>query len=324
MKELINFFDYLSGRIYSEPDLNDITWALCNVNNKFNKLFLNFCFKDITKKTPEIVFLREKRTNKSQPDFYFLDNNGTIWIIETKIEDKDFHFKQYRDEFGINAKCTFIAKYDVKSICENTFNFSISTWDGFIEYLEKNIDKNDYLIKGYLKYLKNIVSYLEVKDMDLNKITSLPDFNRVLEGIERNKDNGLDFNNSKDSFFKDKFGRYFKFDLKIGRNIRQIEFWIGIYFCWEEGNIPYLCFEIDISQDGINSNIKNIELIKKGKYFFNNGKWENIVYFELNEEPYDELFSTKTKNERKIEIITCFVLDIVNNIKKAYTSPNKR
>jgi hypothetical protein len=47
----------------------------------------------------------------------------------------------------------------------------------------KNINDNDKIIIGYSKYLKNIIGYLEVKDMNLNKTNSLPDFYMVFENI---------------------------------------------------------------------------------------------------------------------------------------------
>jgi hypothetical protein len=312
VKDLVDFFDYLSWRIYKEVHFSDITWALCNANQKFKKLFLNFCFNE---ETPEMeVFEREIPSHNSRPDFYCEDGKQNKWILEIKINDKsNFHFTQYRQEFP-DAKCALIANYNAKSFCDTNLKFSITTWQDFVEFLIKNIDDNDLLIIGYLKYLKSIIGYLEVKNMNLNKVNSLPDFHAVLENIIHDySKKELKFYNQSKSFFDDKFGRYVYFENK---NDETIYFWIGIYFSDEETKIPYLCIEFNIDQENWvpKKEASIIKKIQRGKYSLEPNIYEGVAYFYLTDNYYDILFSENPEIEKQKEVISEFIEEILKNI----------
>jgi hypothetical protein len=312
MKDNIDFFHFLSWRIYKEPNLSDITWALCNANNKFKKLFLNFCFQE---ETPEMeVFEREISSNDSRPDIYCEDEDQKKWILEIKINDKkNCHFEQYRKEFP-DAKCAFIANYNAKMLCDKKLEFTITTWNEFIIIVEKEIDENDIMIIGYLKYLKNLIGYLEVKGMNLNKTNSLPDFNSILDSIiHEYPGKELHFYNKSKSFFENKFGRYIYYKNNGGK---EVYFWIGIHFCDEKTKIPYLCIEFNINQ--VNwvpkKEAENLKNIKKGKYSLAPDIYDGVAHFYLTDKYYDILFSSKPETEEQKNVVLNFVKEIIENI----------
>ena len=297
------FFDKLSERKWGENDLSDVTWALCETSKKFKKLFLDFCFKT---DTPEMeIFEREKPSHDSRPDFYGIDKEQKEWVLEVKIDDKkELHFSQYYKEFK-NANFAFIANYDAKSLCDKNFNFSITTWKDFINHLSENII-DDSLIIGYIKYLKKLTGFLEVKDMDLKNVKSLPDFNSILENVihELSKEKKLEFNNNKKSFSKDFFGRSVDYTVKKDKIIN---FWIGIHFCDSNSKISYFCLELDAGL--INKNIQ--ESASKVEYYLD--LYDDIAHFYLKDDDHDILFS-KSEIDKKKQIIYNFINLILEKI----------
>jgi len=309
--EMNTFFDKLSERKWNENDLSDVTWALCETNKKFKKLFLDFCFNT---DTPEMEsFEREIPSHDSRPDFYCRDKEQKEWILEVKIDDEqNLHFEQYRNEFP-NAECAFIANYDAKPLCNKNLNFSITTWKDFIIYISKNVC-DEALIIGYIKYLKKLTGFLEVENMDLNYVKSLPDFNATLENIihEYSKKTLTPYNQLK-SFFDDKFGRYAYYNNKNGK---AIYFWIGIYFCDPKGKFPYLCLEFNV-EDNNSVPKKEADIIKNlqdGNCFFAPDIYDGVAHFYIKDDALEILFSKKPEIEKQKKVIYNFLDEILEKI----------
>jgi len=220
-----------------------------------------------------------------------------------------------RKEAFPNAKRAFIANYNETK----HDGWKIKTWENFIDYLEKK-DDNDPLIIGYIKYLKKLMGYLEVKDMDLNNVKSLPDFYNILEKVIKENDyNGkkLFFNNSIKSIDQYRFGRSVYYE----KNGKTINFWIGLHYCDDNDKVPYLSIEFNV---GDNDSVpkKEAEIIKKlpnkSKYFYL-GIYEGIAYFELGDEGWEILFSEKPESEKpelekQKEVIRNFLGEILEKL----------
>jgi hypothetical protein len=274
---------------------------------------LDFCFRE---ETPDMErFEREVPSGDSRPDFYCEDNEQRKWILEIKINDRsNLHFEQYRKEFP-DAKCALIANYNAKPFYSDNLDFSITTWKEFVDHLEKNIDENDLLIKGYSKYLKNVIGYLEVKDMNLNKVNSLPSFYAVMENIIREySKKELKISNQSKSILEYKFGRRVYFENNKGKIIY---FWIGIYFSSEEEKNPYLCLEFNVANENEvpkkeASIIKNIQ---RGEYSTEADIYDDgLACFYLTRGPYKILFSEEPDIEKQKTIINNFMTEILSKI----------
>jgi hypothetical protein len=309
-KETNAFFDFLSERNYKENDLSDITWALCNANEEFKRLFLNYCFK--MEETPEMqVFKREVPSNDSRPDFYCEDMEKNVWIIEVKIDYRQkLHFEQYRKRYK-KGNIAFIANYNASAICDKELNISITTWKGFIDYLLGKTENE--LIIGYSKYLKKRMGYLEVKEMNLNKINSLPHFNEFLVSIVP------EYSEKELKFYKnivittEYCGRdiYFK-----NKNEKPVYFWAGIYFCDEKhkNTYFYLEFTIDDNNRVPKKKADIIRNLKEGKYLYKPEFCDGFAWFYLKDEFHDILFSNKPKLEKQKEIIRNSIHEILSQL----------
>jgi hypothetical protein len=297
-KEITAFFDFLSKRIYGELNLCDITWALCKASEEFKRLFINYCFKE---ETPEMqVFEREVPFNGCRPDFYCEDMEENTWVIEVKIDSREnLHFEQYKKRYDNIA---FIANYDASALCKKELDIKINTWKDFIDDLLKKTE-NDLII-GYSKYLKKIMGYLEVKEMNLNKVNSLPSFNGVLESIvQEYSKKKLNFHNRHDYLGFDCYGRYINF---INKNGKPVKFWAGIYFCDKKENFPYFCIIFTIGDNDWTPK-KEVDIIrnlKEGKYLYKPEiSDDGNAYFKLKDEFHGILFSNKPELEKQKETI---------------------
>jgi hypothetical protein len=308
-KKITAFFDYLSERIYKENNLSDITWALCNASEEFKRLFLNYCFGE---ETPEMqVFEREEDSNDSRPDFYCEDMEKNVWIIEVKIGNRnEKQLPQYRKEFK-NAKIAFIANYDASALCKKELDISIKTWKGFIGHLLEST--KDELIIGYSKYLKKITRYLEVNEMNLNLIKSLPDFNGVLESIvQEYSEKGVKLSSSPSSS-KDWYGRNISYINKSGKTVK---FWAGIEFFNDTDKCSLFFIEFILgNRDRVPKNeaenIKNLEN-KEGEYLCQPYFWGSDAYFYIKDEPYNILFSKKPEIEKQKEVIRNSIHEVLS------------
>jgi hypothetical protein len=312
-EEIPAFFDFLQERIYIENHLSDITWALCKASGEFMRLFLDYCFG---KRTPKMrVFRREVKSNSSKPDFYCEDMKGKVWIIEVKIDVKDIsHLPQYREEFK-DAEIAFIANYDARGLrdYDEKLNVSITTWEKFIDYLLEKTENE--LIIGYSKYLKKSMKYLEVKEMNLNKVSSLPDFNSVLEKfVQEYPKKLLEFDNYQKSITISWYGRHIYF-----KNINEewVYFWAGIWFRNEKDKLPYFGIvfndvknhKVPEKEIEIIKNLKEGEYLKK-PYICDVGE----VFFYLKDEYHVMLFSETPEIEKQKEIIWNSIKEVLDGL----------
>ncbi len=171
----INFFENLSQRLNSENNLSDITLALTQTSFKFKKFFFEFFFADnietenIDKVIKDAQIYREYTKGDSRPDFYIRTSNGNF-LIEIKKYDKDYHFKKYNNNFQGSEKALLSIDKLNKADCKvgETYKFTMKTWNELYTELKKEefIDTEQPLIKGYLKYIKNICNIINHEEMD--------------------------------------------------------------------------------------------------------------------------------------------------------------
>jgi hypothetical protein len=152
------FFEYLAIRKKDENDLSDITWAMCLASDYFKIKFLNFFFPNDKFDNSAIIKREYTGKNNSRVDFYIENSCKEKYIIECKINDRNYHFEQYAEDFEIsNDKMGFISNYKIYKK-----GFITKTWDELWDILFKSLSdlqpdtKEFALIKGYLAFLKKV------------------------------------------------------------------------------------------------------------------------------------------------------------------------
>ena len=172
-----NFFQALAERAYKENDLSDVTYALCRADGEFLQFFLDFFFPNANLKAESIrSFEREHSDAIGRPDFW-IETKDDLYIVEVKIWDWNQHFEQYhellikqhgktRSQNDYWDHLGYIANYKVTSTEKGTSvneKCGVHTWYEFKLALEKSACSKSLLVAAYMKYLKSLCHFHEVK-----------------------------------------------------------------------------------------------------------------------------------------------------------------
>lgn len=254
------FFQKLATRLKSENNLSDFTWAMTRTSPKFTKAFVQFFFKELIPDDDcESIFIdREWTKDNSRPDFYF-NYNGSHFLIENKIYDREQHFEEYIKVFNIpNNHLGYITNYPLK-----VDGFSVHTWRMFYNYLTKLIPEEESdLWEAYLAYLckccnLSISNYSmqipqiyslftlyhcieEITDFNCEYFQTYAEDNAFNKGWFSNRAGGNFQGSPKDGIM----GKYFHVSFKKS-SIKDTYGWFGIYFCHEEPEICIAFFNFE-------------------------------------------------------------------------------
>lgn len=150
---LFKFFGGLANFFRKENDLSDVTVALCNADDEFKKVFLDFFFPQIN--VDELEPLRREVPDNSLKDsrvdiLIETKDKRTQYLIEVKIYDQNHHFGQYETAYKVSKEqFGYITNYRCKKE-----GYIVKTWEDFYNDCCKN--SNNPLIKAYGEYLNNV------------------------------------------------------------------------------------------------------------------------------------------------------------------------
>ncbi len=228
MANTVSIIEKLSERFQSENDISDITYTLLCADDYFKKAFLSILFKNI--KIEDILFIqRELPEADSRPDF-IIETSQEKYLIEVKKWDRNHHFGQYINTFP-NYKRAYITNYelgDEKNPYKKDYNFL--TWKEIYEKLSRIRIKENEVVKGYLKYLKNVCGFMEIKDMRFDNLSNLAQFNSMVNEIVNSSYANLICSSydTKYNYSSTYSGSYFSLKIKDGKKV--IYPWFGVEY----------------------------------------------------------------------------------------------
>lgn len=145
------FFTMLAQRQNGhENDLSDLTWAMCQASNAFKAAFVRFFFPSLDPATVESIE-REVTYNDARPDFVLTCQDGTQFLVEVKIWNRDQHFGQYDKAFNIpSERLGYIVNYEL-----HMDKYTVHTWEEFYKYLADKAPAEECDVwAGYRAYVK--------------------------------------------------------------------------------------------------------------------------------------------------------------------------
>lgn len=159
--DIVNqFFENIADYYWHENDLSNITVALCNASKYFREKFLHFFFPEL--EIEEVLEINreiwDSNGKNSRVDIHITMKSEEKYIIEVKINDRNHHFGQYEESFGVSIKrFGYITNY----YCSEgiLLGYDVKTWSQFYDALSHS-DNLDSLSKSYLSYLKKFVASL--------------------------------------------------------------------------------------------------------------------------------------------------------------------
>ena len=308
MEILESLFKDIGTRLGSENNLSDLTWVFAKNSKEFLQSFIDFFGFPFNKEAPSEIFREYSLPDGSRPDFA-VENGNHLFVIESKIYDRNYHIEQYRKATETYEKkivaLGLIVNHKIEDVLRekvNQYHFKIETWENFIKLLETKLTEKtfdsefDRVIKAYIQYAKEVCSIMEFKDIRFNTLMSLYYFNRLIKKIiEEFHFNDFEFTIYKLSraFGENLSGQYFGLKRKSGK-VEMYPFW-GIYY-GEEPPVIYFAFERDWCKD--------IYLRYKGKdkeeklYYIETTNWE--VSFCLNDDKFNEFNGAPLEKQKQI------------------------
>ena len=298
---ITDFLENLANRKRSENDLSDITWALCKSSHTFQTLFLNLFFPDeqflnITR------FEREKAEGDSRPDF-LIENNGLIYLVECKINDRNHHFEQYTSTFDIpNSRLGYITNYKMFEV-----GFNVKTWEELYDLIQINLPENEEEISlwtGYSKYLKSVCSIIKItKSMELKGMYSLYAFSEIVKKLVDRSESEFElkyYSNKNIQGGSGISGCYFEIKY-IKTQINTTWAWIGVYY---ERENPLICLGFE-NKEGWGKPFydiieKNFNSIEKDEFSEKPYYEDGAVWFELTSEKHIAIDNNELNDQIKI------------------------
>ena len=170
------FLSQLSNYYSLENDLSNIVVALCNSNPAFREKFIKFFFPKMDLNTIESITREVPDNNNlgSRVDIYIAMNNDTKpYIIEVKKGDRNHHFGQYEEAYGIERdRFGYITNYDC--VEGKKLGYDVKTWEEFYNFISES---EDDFVKGFLAYLKIVCGIIKYEHpMDITGLNAIPCF----------------------------------------------------------------------------------------------------------------------------------------------------
>jgi hypothetical protein len=255
---LENFFEHLAERLCNENSLSDVTYALAKTSWQFMSILMCDFFEFDFAHEPPYDVEREPPSSSGRPDFLVRQEERS-YLIENKIYDYNYHFRQYHEGFKDKIPCkrqAFISNYRVDlSTIKNDFK------DGIAEDELQEIRKRTKTWAELVKLLEGRISGFPDDDVrrvcqmeklqkvgDLSNLSNLHRFNILVEHVVKNTilktDVRKEFYPTKTREHGESWsGRYMQLSKEGGATLYPS---MGIWFGREqETPVIYLSFEQD-------------------------------------------------------------------------------
>ena len=311
MSNITTLIAALAERFHSENDLSDITYILIQLDKEFKKIFFETIFgKDLN--VEDMLYIqRELSGNDSRPDF-IIETTKAKYLIEVKKGDKKHHFKQYKEAFP-NYKRAYITNYELEQTDKEEYknDYQFFTWKDIFDSIHKeNEGKHNDIVCGYLRYLKTICNFVEIKNIRFDNLSNLAQFNEFIVKLVNDKYDKLTLQpyDTKFNYSSNCSGTYFSIKKTDGKKC--IYPWFGVTYNEEHTSIE-IAMEFDKGWcDLLNDEKNNItaQLRQNTIECKCNGSG---IYAYLSKEKYKEFQDSEEINDQKT-ILENFLITVIN------------
>lgn len=173
-------------RVNDEVALSDFTYSLMSVSPAF---CLAFCkFFGVKLKEPQAWSVEREYPlgGNLRVDLALTNHLGETYLIENKINDRNYHFKEYGESpAGLKARGIWlIAGHHVTEKAPS--KWTVRSWSDLVQHLEQsNLAEDEDLIRGFEAYVKGACQMAPIKEIRLDDaaLASLHYLNNLLDKI---------------------------------------------------------------------------------------------------------------------------------------------
>ncbi len=242
------FFENLANYHRSENDLSDVTAAIAMT---VPVIAQDICEFFDAPRAQDIKIKRECQIDDTsyRADFVFFAGGRPFFLLENKIDDENYHFKEYGDasrSWGITS-LGLIGKHWLRrrdlELAEE-YNWTVKRWEELFDFLTEKLQKGGCdefqqdVVEAYLGYVKEVckMEKLEAVRIRDESLTSLTYLNRLFQRIilwsrSKSKYEVRLLSQPKDNFGDTWSGYYYK--VTNEETQKEVVSWLGIEFSKE-------------------------------------------------------------------------------------------
>ncbi|MFH0811774.1 MAG: hypothetical protein V2A69_02905 [Pseudomonadota bacterium] len=308
-------FKDLGTRLTKENHLSDLTWAIGKNCANFLEAFMGLFGFQFNINDPWDVIREYSLQEGGRPDLVVL-NGDKLFIVENKIDDRNYHFEDYGTFVKDNKATAFglIVNHDLeRAEVQKALDYccNVKKWEEFVDLLTKKKfpEEERPIVEGYIQYVKEVCSIMEIKEIRFDKLESLYYFCNLVKKIIKQFNRAgfvCDLYSAATRSFGDSWsGQYFSLQREGGKTT--IWPFFGIYY-GEEPPVILFSFESDWCKDiykkylGKKTNRKTYEI----------DSTSSEIDFKLRKEVFDEF--SKATLDRQIAILEEFFAAMFDEI----------
>lgn len=316
---MIQFIKELAEFYSLENDISNITCIMCWSNSEFKSKFLLYFFP-----TLDVSLVREIRREVpdeknagSRVDLYIsLENDRLPYIIEVKKGDRNHHFGQYEEAYGINKeRFGYITNYNCTE--GKILGYDVKTWEGFYDYLN-SFNYEDEMILGYMEYLKSVCGFIKYNEaMNLKGISAVKCFADTVKKIIDEGVDGVEIKKDKQYCYDRSLHQSFTFRYHDSNK----EWGYAVFGLWFNED-PVVTIGIN-SRSWLSSRILEdketnwTEFQYLSKPYKDHYWRKDDVWFELNDNKMRE-FDAAGTYEKQAEILRYFFKEVIDYLQRYF------
>lgn len=303
-------------RVNDEVALSDLTYSLMSVSSVFR---LAFCeFFEVHLKEPQAWSIEREYPlgGNLRVDLAITNTLGETYLIENKINDRNYHFKEYEESSaGLKAKGLWlIAGHTVTETVPP--RWTVRSWSDLVEHLEQSTFAEDEdLIRNFEAYVKGACQMAPIKEIRLED-TALASlfylnnlFDRIITSFQNPAAKCQLYSRSTWNFDNSNAGKYFT--LSINESKTLLYPWLGLTFAEEP------CIGIWFDKDtGWGRPVHVHPGLRVGDKSYYQIYWEpRGTWFELKSVHY-KTFMTSNRTQQA-QILSAFFSEVVDTVVSA-------
>jgi len=249
-------------------------------------------------------------------DLALINSDGETYLIENKINDRNYHFKEYEaSPVGKQSKGLWlIAGHTVTELAPSK-KWTVRTWTELVQHLEqRNWPEDEDLIRSFKAYVKGACQMAPIKEIRLNDeaLVSLFYLNNLFDKVIssfQSLDVKCRLYRTSYNFDNGNMGKYFSISITGSKNL--VFPWLGLTY--EDEPCIGIWFDKDTgwgrpvhSHPGLRSGDKEYYKI----YWEPSGTW-----FELKDSFYGTFMSSD--HEQQAQILCSFFSEVIRNVVSA-------
>jgi hypothetical protein len=222
---LEKFFSTLATRANKENAVSDVLYAALS---SVDKLYAIFAHKLALPRTPPARIVREYANGWCRPDFLLMPDSGTPVILEVKLFDTNYHYREY-SQIRIDGAQPRIALLSAHQPIERLNGWDVLPWQDILHEMEQTTD--DFIL-ALAQFFREATMTEKLETIAFGRPKGMLYLNRALKHTIASYGSSkaiCALNNGGKSFDKDCSGYYYSLT-SISRPERAVYMWFGLTY----------------------------------------------------------------------------------------------